>query len=45
MSLLKYLPHNENFIYAGDAWHDMRKFLEGMFNHDTVARCMEETRR
>ena len=32
-------------IRPGDAWHAMRKTLEGVFNHESVDKCSEEAKR
>ena len=29
---------------AGDAWHDMRQSLEGVFSRESITRCLEETK-
>ena len=33
------------FSFSGDAWHSMRKSLESLFDHESVAGCLEETKR
>ena len=31
--------------FSGDAWHSMRKPLESLFDHESVTRCLEDTKR
>lgn len=36
---------DQNVLFLeGDAWQSMRHSLEDMFNHDSVARCMQDTK-
>jgi cytochrome P450 len=36
---------DDNVLFLeGDAWHSMRKSLESLFDHESVARCLEETK-